>query len=116
MAQVELMKQPQPDARERKWQDQCRSVFPQHFILHHCRERNTKYVTDTRRLPIGHIFINILHPLKHPNEFDGIHADPERRDLERRNFEQVVARVKGVYGKDAMVITDEEIEACLSYR
>lgn len=114
MEKVELMKQPQPNARERRWQAQCRSVYPSHFILHHCRERKTKYVTDTAKIPIGHLFVNMLHPRNHPNEFDGIHASPLRRELERKNFKDMVSRVKGVL--HSCVITDEEIDACLKYR
>lgn len=105
------MIQPQPNAREKRWQLQCRRVYPDYYILHHCQERNTIGEGD---LEIGHLFVNMLHPMEHGVEYQGIHADPDRREAERKNFTAMCQRVALLF-KGEIELTREEYKACLNY-
>lgn len=104
-------KAPQANAKGKRWQNQVRNCFPGHFHLHHCRERNTKFIDGIYKTPIGHLFINMLSPEDH----EDIHKSPNRRMMERARFARVIEDTREVYGK-GMAITEAEIKACMEYR
>ncbi len=104
-------KAPQPNAREKRWQDQARECFPVQSHLHHCRERKTKYIDGVIKVPIGQLFVIMMSPEDHK----GIHQNPNRREIERWRFEGMCERLRSIYGED-MVITEAEINACMEYR
>ncbi|MEE9532716.1 MAG: hypothetical protein V3W52_17190 [Syntrophobacteria bacterium] len=100
---------PQPDAREQRFQDKCRAIFPDHYVMHHCWERKTRFVKGVRKIPIGHLFVVFLSPEDHKL----IHAHEGRRMMERTKFIGMLERL-GV--TDSELIRCEEINACLDYR
>ena len=108
------MKQPQPNTYEQNWQDLCRVMYPTGWAMHHCRSRKAKFVRGIKKIPIGHLYINMLPPGGHSVDEGGIHADPNRRDLERENFKEMCEKYESEYG--SLDITLIEFNACLDYR
>jgi len=103
-------KAPQPNAREARWQRKLRSLYSPHLVLHHCRDRKARYVTATDKIPIGQLFVIMLEPSHHV----AIHQHPQRREVERQGFKDMLEKFKEAFGE--LDITEEEVNACLAYR
>lgn len=88
----------------------CRAMYPSYYLLHHCRERKTRYRKGPVNIPIGHLFIVFVDQTTH----ESLHAGEDRRDTERAIFKHQCEVFKATY--DELFITEEEYSSIMEYK